>query len=81
VFASSQWATMMRCELEWRDTLPAALQYSSTIQADSRGLPGSQEDNELEPNPFPLFGAVTSRVAASYRKGLDWVRLAPPPPI
>ena len=39
-----------------RDTVPAALQYSSTTQADSRGLLGSHEDNELEPNPFSLFG-------------------------
>ena len=39
-----------------RDTVPAALQYSSTTQGDSRGLLGSHEDNKLEPNPLSLFG-------------------------
>ena len=35
---------------------PSRLPDSSKTQADSWGLPGAHEDNELEPNPFPLFG-------------------------
>jgi hypothetical protein len=38
-----------------RDTVPAALHYSSTTQEDSRGLVGTYEDNKLTPNPFSLF--------------------------
>jgi hypothetical protein len=46
-----------------RDTIPAALHYSSTTQADSWGLLGSHEDNKLEPKPFALFefGAKVAR--------------------